>query len=715
MKRTSWLAIVAFSLTGCLLFSTPGVTGQGLPLQVKVSREYAGKLRVYEEFVRQEMEREHIPGLTVGFVKGDTMWVKGFGYADLENGVPTRADSSYRLASITKSMTAVAILQLAEKGKVALDAEVQAYVPAFPRKKWPITIRQLLCHMSGLRHNTESEKVVTRHMTTQEAVAQYADAELVAEPGVKFSYSSPGYVLLGAVIESASGQPYEDYMRAHIWGPLGMKDTRMDDPAAIIPHRVHGYRSIDGKIGNSQSVDVSNRFAAGGVRTTVVDMLKFASGLAAGRLLSGPSADLLATSGVTRDGHFTDVGMGWYLNSVNGRFTFTNNGGQQETRTVLYTFPRSDFSIALAMNFEFNDYEPFVRRLYQVLTDERWSFYWEKTVSAKDAVSEALIGAMQSVFSYGLSYFDRYRRPFTQDPEEIRKALAYFKDGTEEDALRSRRQKSLDKIEDGLSPLTGQPLVKLGSFMAGRLYQRSTPERFESYHACGAITFFADYVRMCRADPGDPSALRFSTSLEDQVLKWDQDWTRTNGAGVRRLWISPASNVEEIAGTLRKAFADAEVYPYLNGNMGEATWQLIRKGRREQAALLGQLAVDLYPRSDLAQALLGIVKIMFRKKEAARTLLAKAAELGGSGAVFARAMTSYAQGLSGAGRTDDGLELLSLTAELFPSDAHLYDTMGGFFMKIDDRVRAIESYKKALAIDPKLENSKQMLENLLRR
>lgn len=93
----------------------------------KGADKYADKLRLYEEFVRKQMALDHTPGLTVGFIKDDYVWVKGFGYADLENKTPTKADSSYRLASITKSMTAVAVLQLAEQGKVNLDAEVQTY------------------------------------------------------------------------------------------------------------------------------------------------------------------------------------------------------------------------------------------------------------------------------------------------------------------------------------------------------------------------------------------------------------------------------------------------------------------------------------------------------------------------------------------------------------------------------------------------------------
>lgn len=695
-----------------LLPSPPSVSAQGFTPKVRAAGEYAYKLRIYEEFVRQEMARERIPGMTIGFVKDGYTWVKGFGYSDLENRVPAKADSSYRLASLTKTMTAVAVLQLAEKGKISLDAEVQAYVSYFPKKKWPITVRQLLFHLSGLRHNIESEKVVTRHLTTREAVAQYVDADLVAEPGTRFSYSSPGYVLLGAVIESASNQSYEDYMRQHIWSPLAMNNTRMDDPTDIIPNRVRGYRLIDGEVRNSQFVDVSNRFAAGGIRTTVVDMLKFVTGLNSGKLLSKQSADLMSTSSVTRDGRLTDVGMGWFMNSVNGRFTLTNNGGQQETRTVLYTFPKANFSIALAMNFEFNEYMPFVQRLYQILLDEQWSSYSDKNVATKDKALDALVIAMQSVFFYGSSHYDRYWKSLSQNPSEMAEAFAYFNKNTAVEALRSKRKETLERIEDGLNPLTGQPLIKLGSFMAERLDRRSNPKRIETYHGSGAITFFADYVAMYKSDSDYPRELRFSEAFEDQIAKWSQAWIKTNNSYVRRLWLTPSSNVGETVETLRKSFFGADVYPYLNRNISNATLQLILRGDRKHAALLGQLAVDLYPQSDLSYALLAMVKVMFREQESARLLLKRAAEINGSGAAFARGLNSYAYVLSNAGRVDDGLELLLLTVALYPTEANLYDSMGEFYLRTGNKVKAVEAYKKALLLDANLENSKRMLEKL---
>jgi len=128
--------------------------------QAQTADNYGDKLRVFEDFVRQQMEKNKTPGMTIGFIKDEYIWVKGFGYADLENKIPAKAESVYRLPSVNKSMTAVAVLQLVEQGKINLDAEIQTYVSYFPKKKYPVTVRQLLYHLGGIPHyvNRETEQ-----------------------------------------------------------------------------------------------------------------------------------------------------------------------------------------------------------------------------------------------------------------------------------------------------------------------------------------------------------------------------------------------------------------------------------------------------------------------------------------------------------------------------------------------------------------------------
>jgi len=130
------------------------------------------------------MGRDKIPGLTIGFTIGDYTWIKGFGYADLENRIPAKAESAYRLASVTKTMTGAAIVQLAEKGKINLDGEIQTYVPYYPKQKWPVTVRQLLVHLGG---GQSGSGFGPEYVTTREVVERIAKNPIQNEPGVKFA------------------------------------------------------------------------------------------------------------------------------------------------------------------------------------------------------------------------------------------------------------------------------------------------------------------------------------------------------------------------------------------------------------------------------------------------------------------------------------------------------------------------------------------------
>lgn len=342
----------------------------------------AAKLKNFETSVLAEMQRRRIPAITIGFVKDDDLWIKAFGLSDLENQTPAAADSAYRYASVQKSMTAVAVLQLVERGKIDLDAEIQTYVPYFPRKEHPVTVRQLLGHLGGIPHYVDraKEQHIREHKSTRDAVAIFENFPLVAEPGTKWVYSSYGYNLLGAAIESASQQPYAEYMRQHVWEPAGMTATRMDDPIALIPHRVRGYQLIDGEVRNSEFIDVSSRFAAGGTRGTVPDLLRFMKALNDGKLLRPESLKLMYTPMVTRSGGKTGFSgtegyaMGWNVVRQPFGLVYMNDGGQQETRTFILNVPEKHFAIAFAMNLETDDYQPLFLDLYEIVLGQPFLF-----------------------------------------------------------------------------------------------------------------------------------------------------------------------------------------------------------------------------------------------------------------------------------------------------------------------------------------------------
>ncbi|MBC7911978.1 MAG: serine hydrolase [Pyrinomonadaceae bacterium] len=700
MKRSAYLLIIALLCFQLLLSPAKAFTLQPVPAQA--AGKYADKIKAFEDFVRAQMATERVPGLSIGFIKDDFMWVKGYGYADLENKIPAKAESAYRLASVTKPMTALAVLQLAEKGKINLDAEVQTYVPYFPKKPWPVTVRQVLGHLGGISHykNPANELHIKENKTTREAIALFENFDLVAEPGTRYSYSSYGYNLLGAIIESASGKSYGEYMRENVWQPLGMNDTRMDNPTDLIPNRVRGYQMVNGEIKNSEFIDISSRFAAGGTRSTVVDLLKFAKGINSGQLLSKESYDAMFTSLATKDGRYTDYGLGWETTPLNGHFTIAHSGGQQETRTLLYIFPAQKFAIAAAINFEGSSPGAYVDRLHQLLTDEPWAMQ----AYTADKTNAALYRGLYASFAPGMAYFDRYQKPFTESREELGAAFAYFNQALNPETAASDAAGALAKIRTGRHPASAHAFTKVGSYAAMKLKERGGANSFNAYAGAGAITFFNDYIELYKKDASIPQEFRFSEPVEKMLSSWNQSWAKTNTPYVRKLFLSEAT-LDEAATNLRKSFAGAQMYPNVLEPLLQIARQAALRGNRQSATKAGTLATELYPQDDTAMGTLGVIHLVFGERAQAETMLKKSLAMNPQGLASADGLNRMAYQLSGAGKAEQGFELLKLAIELHPKAANLYDTLGEFYMNKGEKQKAMEQYQKALEIDPKYPNA----------
>jgi len=301
------------------------------------------------------MHRYGIPGLSAAVAAaGSVRLSAGYGMADLENAVTAARFTIYRLASLSKPLTATAVLQLAAKGKLDLDAPVQRYVPAYPEKQWPLTCRQLLCHQGGVRQGTYEEVHNTRHYASlTEALEFFKNDPLVFEPGTRTLYTSLGYNLLGVAIESASGQDYVDYMRENVFTPAGMETAGLDDVFALIPHRAQGYQKAVGReLFNSSLSDTSNRVPGGGLVATAEDVARFALALHSGALLKNETREQMFVRQRTRDGKPTGYGLGWAVGTQRGRHEVYHIGGQPRVSTALYLVPESGLAVVFLTNLE---------------------------------------------------------------------------------------------------------------------------------------------------------------------------------------------------------------------------------------------------------------------------------------------------------------------------------------------------------------------------
>jgi CubicO group peptidase (beta-lactamase class C family) len=306
--------------------------------------------------VSSKMSQANIPGVTVAIGSADGLyWDSGFGMADLENMVPATSLTRIRLASISKPITATAVMQLVERGKMDLDAPIQKYVPSFPQKQWPVTVRQLLGHLSGIRHYAgDAEVASTRHYPNRlEPLKIFQDDPLKFEPGTQFSYTTYGFNLLGAAVEMVSGKPFEEYLRENIFEPAAMQSIGPDDAYALVPHRSRGYELTANKqIRNCGLADTSNKMPGGGLISTAGDLVRFALALNSGKLVKPESAQLMFTGQTLREGKPSPYGMGWGVTKFQGQRMVAHSGGQQGTSTMLLLLPDKGLAVAVMMNRE---------------------------------------------------------------------------------------------------------------------------------------------------------------------------------------------------------------------------------------------------------------------------------------------------------------------------------------------------------------------------
>lgn len=314
----------------------------------------AGIGRVIDEARR----RMGAPGMSVAAVAGDRLaWAAGFGVADVENQVPATAETVYRVASISKTFAATAVMQLVEKGLVSLDDPIRKWVPQFPRKgDTTITLRHLLTHTSGIRHYKPGEMAnPASYDSVADAIRLFKDDPLLFTPGTKYSYSTYAFNLLAGVVESASGLTYEAYLRERVWGPAGMTATRLEHPPEIVPHRARQYEKAgsNGNVRNAPYADLSVKWAGGGIISDAVDLAKYHIALDAGKLLRPETLARMYTPSVLPDGTRTEYGLGWMVFAdARGRRFVGHAGGATGGTTFLLRSPERKVAVVILCNVE---------------------------------------------------------------------------------------------------------------------------------------------------------------------------------------------------------------------------------------------------------------------------------------------------------------------------------------------------------------------------
>lgn len=293
----------------------------------------AGLVAALDSAAAAHLENEMVAGFSVAVVKGaDTLLLKGYGLVDLEWDVatPRDASASYEIGSMTKQFTAAAILRLVEEGKLDLDADLTEYLPEFDTQGHRVPLRRLLDHTSGIRGYTEMPtfgELAMRKLPRDTLVALVGAEPFDFEPGTALIYNNSAYFLLGLIIEAVTEQPYEDFLAAQFFGPLGMENTYYCSERAVRDHRAHGYDGSPAGLVRKGYLDHTWPFAAGSLCSTVGDLVRWNQALHGGRVLSDPSYHALITPMPLEDGTPTRYAMGLGISGEGKHRAIAHGGG----------------------------------------------------------------------------------------------------------------------------------------------------------------------------------------------------------------------------------------------------------------------------------------------------------------------------------------------------------------------------------------------------
>lgn len=369
-ERVRGLMLAALPLVALALLLGPARGADGLT---------PAQQQAVDTAVQAELKRQQVVGAAVGIVRGgEIVSLKGYGLANRETSAPVTTRTLFRWASCSKPVTAVAAMQLVEKGQLDLEADVRGLVPEFPDKGVRITLRQLLSHTGGIVHYGNGKVVRTQRTYDTPhpfesvilALDTFKESPLVNQPGEKYSYTTHGFILASAVVERAGKQRFVDQVSERILKPLGMTSMQPDYEWRDLPERTMGYRKVGGNIVRSVDGDVSWKLGGGGYTSNIEDFARFARGLVNRRLVREATERQMWTAQKLNSGAATSYGLGFGVAMTGGRLHVSHGGAQEKTRTLMDLYPSEEAGIVVMCNSEFAQPGGFVKVIEAALAGQ---------------------------------------------------------------------------------------------------------------------------------------------------------------------------------------------------------------------------------------------------------------------------------------------------------------------------------------------------------
>ena len=305
------------------------------------------------KYVKAEMARQHIPGLSLLVAKnGKIVRAEGFGLSNVELQVPVKPETIFQSGSVGKQFTATAIMMLVEEGKIGLDDPLTKYFSGGPPSWKDITVRELLSHTAGFGDYPKNFNF-RKDWTEEEELKLIESIPLAYPPGTKWEYSNFGYVTLGILIHQVTGQFYGEFLQERIFHPLDMSSTRIISEADIVPNRAAGYRLVKGELKNQEWVSpVVNTTADGSLYFSILDLAKWDAALYTDKLLKRSSFDLMWTPVKLKNGEANkgNYGFGWFIDQRSGHRCIHHDGSWQGFETAIDRYVDDQLTVVALTN-----------------------------------------------------------------------------------------------------------------------------------------------------------------------------------------------------------------------------------------------------------------------------------------------------------------------------------------------------------------------------
>ena len=307
------------------------------------------------EKLRQVLIQNSTPGASIAVIKnGKTVWTEGFGLSNIETNSPASSETKFGIGSISKSLTMVLALRLAEEGLLDLDAPIEKYLPDFPHQNQGLTIRLIGSHLSGYADEFDDANFYNtkRYETTEQVLQEFYKEKLAAKPREKSIYGTTTFTLIAGVIEKVTKRDFATAMNDFVLKPLQLKNILPNDKRQIIPNRTAFYiKDNNGKTVNGEYVDPSFKIAGAGFLSTAEDLANFGSALIAEGFLKQKSLDELLQLGETATGEKTPFALGFrVVKTSDGKETIHQPGGGVGISSVLFIDRQNRISLAILTN-----------------------------------------------------------------------------------------------------------------------------------------------------------------------------------------------------------------------------------------------------------------------------------------------------------------------------------------------------------------------------